>query len=150
MHVPETDTSCSPNRDVAATMVLNPFLVETFMTMMSSHLNGHALQYLEGTIQFYFAGEVDGSCFCIIKNGSIETRAGVAPRADLILSGPFGLWREIVKGTADAYQMLVDGRVQAFGDIPLMQIFVRQPSVRLNQKPRTLVRTRSPLPYQYK
>ena len=112
-------------RDSMATMILNPFLVKTFVLMMSSQFNTRAAQHIEGTIQFYFSGEVDGSCYCIIEDGIVEPKMGVAEKVDLILGGPYSLWRDILSGEADVYQMLIKGRIQALGNMSLMQIFVR-------------------------
>lgn len=113
------------DRETMATMILNPFLVETFMLTLSTQFNSSATHHIEGTIQFYFSGEVDGSCHVIVENGFIEPKTGVAEKANLIVGGPYGLWSDIVSGKADPYEMIIKGRIQALCDMSLMQIFVR-------------------------
>jgi len=87
---------------------------------MKIGFNAEAGRDTQALIQFDFSGEVQGSCYCTIKNGELETETGVAANPDLTIASPFEVWMDVMTGKADGAQMFVEQKYQVSGDAGLL------------------------------
>ena len=101
-------------------MVPRPDSIETYMMTMSLGFNSQAAADIKAVMQFNFIGEVKGSCYFNIENGTFEARAGTAEEPDLTTKAPFAVWMDVITGKADGTKMLMGGKYQAEGDISLL------------------------------
>jgi multimeric flavodoxin WrbA/putative sterol carrier protein len=104
-------------------MIPRPDSIENYMSLMQVGFNPRAGADIEAVLQFSFYGEVEGSCYFTIDNGTIEASLGTADKPHLTVEAPFELWMDIVTGKADGAQMFMEGKYQAEGDIALMGLF---------------------------
>ncbi|MBI5570055.1 MAG: NAD(P)H-dependent oxidoreductase [Desulfomonile tiedjei] len=101
-------------------LVPRPDSVETFILVMTMGFNPEGAAGVRGVMQFNFSGEVNGSCYLKIENGSIEGKEGTADHADLTVEAPFEVWMDIVTGKADGQQMFMQQKYKPSGDLSLL------------------------------
>ena len=106
-------------------LVLRPDSIETFMMVMPLGFNPDAAGDTQATLQFHFSGEVEGSCYLRIENGTVNATLGVAEKPDLTIETPFEVWADIMSGKADGQQMFMGQKYKASGDLSLL--------IRMNQ-----------------
>jgi len=94
--------------------------IETYLLVMKVGFNPAKAGDLRVTMQYDFSGEVKGSCYLTIENGSIQTGQGPAEHPDLIIETPFELWMDIGGGQGAGAQVLMDGRYGFKGDPSLL------------------------------
>jgi multimeric flavodoxin WrbA len=97
-----------------------PDSIETFMLLMPMGFQPETAGDLNATFQFDFSGEENGSCHLAIANGKIAAVAGAAPKSDITIKTPFGLWMDIMTGKADGQQALMDQKYNVEGDFSLL------------------------------
>lgn len=97
-----------------------PDSIETFMMIMPLGFNPQGAGETRATIQFDFSGEVEGSCYLVIRDGRCEPSEGSADRPDLTIEAPFEVWMDIMTGKADGQQMFMAQKYKVSGDLSLL------------------------------
>ena len=101
-------------------IVPRPDSIETFMGILKMGFNPESAGDTRSILQFTFSGEVSGSCYFAIQNGTIEAASGTAEKPDLSVEAPFDVWMDIVTGKADGQEMFMRGQYKAVGDKALL------------------------------
>jgi multimeric flavodoxin WrbA/putative sterol carrier protein len=101
-------------------MIPRPDSIATFMAILQMGFNPQAANDTRAILQFIFSGEVEGSCYFTIQNGSISAKAGTAEKPDLTIQAPFDVWMDIMTGKADGQEMFMQQRYKAVGDLSLL------------------------------
>ena len=101
-------------------MAPRPDSIKSLMTILRVGFNPKGAGDTKAIMQFKFSGEVEGSCYFTIENGTIEARAGTAEKPDLTIEAPFEVWADILTGKADGAQMLMEQKYSAKGDMSLL------------------------------
>ncbi|MCK4331585.1 MAG: SCP2 sterol-binding domain-containing protein, partial [Dehalococcoidia bacterium] len=101
-------------------MAPRPDSIKSLMTILRVGFNPKGAGDTKAIMQFKFSGEVEGSCYFTIENGTIEATAGIAEKPDLTIEAPFGVWADILTGKADGAQMLMEQKYSAKGDMSLL------------------------------
>jgi hypothetical protein len=105
-------------------MIPRPDSLENFMLLFPFGLNSKAVGERRAHLQFNFSGEVTGSCYFIIENGSVEVKEGHWQDPEISIESPFELWMDIMTGKADGQQLFMDQKYKVDGDLSLMlQLF---------------------------
>ncbi len=108
-------------------MIPRPDSLESFMLLFSFGLNSEAVGERKVYLQFHFSGEVTGSCYFIIENGSIDAKEGSKETPDISIETPFEIWMDIMTGKADGQQMFMEQKYKVDGDLSLMlQLFHKE------------------------
>ena len=97
--------------------------IENLMAMLRAVFNPQAAGGLRAILQFEFSGEVPGSCYFTIENGTFQATQGIAGKPDLTIKVPFEVWADIMTGKADGTQMFMEQKYTADGDISLLMKF---------------------------
>ena len=107
-------------------MVPRPDTIENFMLIMPYGLNSQAFCDKEVILQFKFSGEICGSCYFKVRDGTAEATIGSSSNPDLTIESPFDVWMDIITGKAEGQQMLMEQKYKIEGDPSLMlQLFQR-------------------------
>ncbi len=101
-------------------LIPRPDSIDTFMMIMSQGFNGEAAGATKAILQFNFSGEVEGSCYFTIENGTIQASAGTADKPDLVVESPFNIWMDIMTGKAEGQQMFMEQKYKTAGDLSLL------------------------------
>ncbi len=102
-------------------MIPRPVTIRAFMGLMRMGFNSEAARNRDAVIQFIFSGgDVEGECFMALAKGTLTTRDGRAPEADLTIKTPFHTWMDILTGKADGQALFAEGKYQADGDVNLL------------------------------
>ena len=101
-------------------MAPRPDSIKSLMAILRLGFNPKGAGDTRATMQFRFSGEVEGSCYFKIDNGTIEAKAGTAEKPDLTIEAPFEVWADIITGKADGTQMLMEQKYTAEGDLSLL------------------------------
>lgn len=101
-------------------MIPRPNSIETFLAIMHVGFNPEKAGDAKMTMQFTFSGEVEGTCYFSIENGTIITAPGTAENPDLTVETPFEIWMDILTRKADGAQMLMDGKYKVEGNRDLL------------------------------
>jgi len=101
-------------------MVPRPDFIEDLMAILRVGFNPQAAGDMRAILQFEFSGEVQGSCYFTIENGTIRATSGTAGKPDLTIKAPFEVWADIMTGKADGAQMFMDQKYSADGDVSLL------------------------------
>ena len=101
-------------------LVPRPVSIQSFIEMMKLGFNGNSVNGLKSTIQFNFSGEIQGSCWFAIKDGTISGQPGTATEPDLTVNSPFDLWVDISTGKTDGQQMFMEQKYVVDGDLNLL------------------------------
>ncbi len=104
-------------------MAPRPDTLESFMLVMAIAFNREAAADTRATIQFVFSGEVQGTCYFKIEDGTIDPRAGKADQPSLTVETPFELWMDIVTGKADGQALFMAEKYKVDGDVALLMRF---------------------------
>lgn len=108
-------------------MIPRPDSLESFMLFFPFGLNSEAAGERRINLQFNFSGEVTGSCYFIIENGSIDAKEGSRENPDITIETPFKLWMDIMTGKVDGQQMFMEQKYKVDGDLSLMiQLFQKE------------------------
>jgi multimeric flavodoxin WrbA/putative sterol carrier protein len=97
-----------------------PDSIDSCIKMMKLGFNSGSANGLEAIIQFNFSGEIQGSCFLSIADGSINGQQGNSNQPDLTVNTPFEAWMDIITGKADGQQMFLDQKYTVEGDLELL------------------------------
>ena len=97
-----------------------PDSINSYIEMMKLGFNAGSANGLEAKIQFNFSGEIRGSCFLLIADGSINGQQGNSNQPDLTVNTPFEAWMDIITGKADGQQMFLDQKYTVEGDLELL------------------------------
>jgi hypothetical protein len=109
-----------PSEFREAGRVLKPDSLETFLYFLHMGFNPEASAGLSARVQHNFSGKVEGECHYLINDGSIQTGQGPLSDPDLVVSGPFEVWADIVGGVKDGGQAFLNGEYTAEGDLDLL------------------------------
>jgi len=101
-------------------MVPRPDSIKTFLSIMKMGFNPSKTNHVKAVIQFNFSGQIQGSCFMTIENGSLQTNIGAFEQPDLTIEAPFELWMDILTGKADGQQMFMDQKYSVSGNLDLL------------------------------
>jgi hypothetical protein len=101
-------------------LVPRPDSIETFMGILMMGFNPDGAGDTKGILQFTFSGEVEGSCYFTIENGTVAAASGRAEKPDLTIEAPFEVWMDVITGKADGQQMFMQGKYKALGDLSLL------------------------------
>jgi putative sterol carrier protein len=101
-------------------MIPRPDSIDTFLMIMSSGFNPSSAAGMSAVLQFNFSGEIEGSCYLAIENGTIDTREGASQKPDLVVETPFEIWMDIITGKADGQQMFMQQIYKTIGDVTLL------------------------------
>jgi len=101
-------------------IIPRPDSIRSFMDLMRIGFNPQKAEDTQGTLQFVFSGEVEGSCYLAIDRGTIQTVEGTAEKPDLTIEAPFEVWMDIVTRKADGQKMFMDQKYRAVGDLSLL------------------------------
>lgn len=101
-------------------MIPRPDSIETYMLILPLGFNPEGAGDTQATMQFEFAGSVDGACHFIISDGTIEAREGKAEKPDLVVRAPFDVWMDVITGREDGGDMFMAGKYTAEGDLELL------------------------------
>lgn len=104
-------------------MVPRPDSIENLMAVLRAGFNPEAAVDMRATLQFEFSGEVQGSCYFVIENGTFRAMSGTAGKPDLTIKAPFKVWVDIMTGKADGAQMFIEQKYTADGDMSLLTKF---------------------------
>ncbi len=108
-------------------MIPRPDSLESFMLLFPFGLNSEAVDEGKVYLQFNFSGEMTGSCYFIIENGSVEAKEGNRENPDITIETPFEIWMDIMTGKADGQQMFMEQKYKVDGDLALMlQLFQKE------------------------
>jgi putative NADPH-quinone reductase len=102
-------------------IVPRPDSLETFMMIMPMGFNLAAAGDTRAVLQFRFSGNVEGSCYFKIEEGTIKAFSGAAEKTDLTIETPFDLWIDIMTGKADGQQMFMAQKYKVQGDLSLLK-----------------------------
>jgi putative sterol carrier protein len=100
-----------------------PDSLESFMMIMPGGFNPEKAGDTKAVIQFNFSGEVQGTCYLKIADGTIESKEGPAEKPDLTIESPFEVWMDIMAGKADGQQMFMEQKYKVAGDLSLLMRF---------------------------
>jgi multimeric flavodoxin WrbA len=107
-------------------MVPRPDSIENFMMIMPYGLNSQAFCDREVILQFKFSGEICGSCYFKLRDGTVEASIGNSSNPDLTIDSPFDVWIDIITGKTEGQQMFMEQKYKIEGDPSLMlQLFQR-------------------------
>lgn len=104
-------------------MVPRPDSIENHMAVLRIGFNPEAAGDMRAILQFDFSGEVQGSCYFVVENGTVRATLGTAENPDLTIKSPFEVWADIMTGKADGTQMFMEQKYTAAGDIALLMKF---------------------------
>ena len=108
-------------------MIPRPDSLESFILLFSFGLNSEVVGEGKVYLQFNFSGEVAGSCYFTIKNGSVDAKEGSRENPDITIETPFEIWMDIMTGKADGQQMFMEQKYKVDGDLSLMiQLFQKK------------------------
>jgi hypothetical protein len=110
----------SPNDLQRKGIIPRPDSIEAFMALLKMGFNSGAVGETRAIMQFRFSGNVEGSCYFIIENGTIEATSGIYEKPDLTIEAPFDVWMDIVTGKADSQEMFMKQGYTAVGDLSLL------------------------------
>jgi multimeric flavodoxin WrbA len=110
----------TPNDLQRKGIIPRPDSIEAFMALLKMGFNSGAVGETRAILQFRFSGNVDGSCYFIIGNGTIEATSGIYEKPDLTIEAPFDVWMDIVTGKADSQEMFMKQGYTAVGDLSLL------------------------------
>lgn len=94
--------------------------IESFMVILPMGFNVEKAGDTKATLQFNFAGEVQGVCHFDISDRKIQAGAGAVDNASLTINTPFELWMDIMTGKADGQQMFMEQKYTVDGDLELL------------------------------
>lgn len=97
-----------------------PDSIDTFLTLMLMGFNPEGAGDTRAVLQFDLSGEVEGSCYLNIENGSIQAFEGPADHPSLTVQSPFPIWMDIVTGRADGQEMFMQQKYKVLGDFSLL------------------------------
>jgi multimeric flavodoxin WrbA/putative sterol carrier protein len=97
-----------------------PDSIQSFMDIMRFGFNPEKAGDTQGTLQFVFSGDVEGSCYLAIDHGTIQAVDGKAEKPDLTIETPFEVWMDIVTRKADGQKMFMEQKYRAVGDLSLL------------------------------
>jgi multimeric flavodoxin WrbA/putative sterol carrier protein len=97
-----------------------PDSISSFLELMKLGFNPGAAEGLETAIQFNFSGQIQGSCFLSIADGTINGRQGGFSQPDLTVNAPFEVWMDILTGKSDGQQMFMEQKYTVDGDMALL------------------------------
>ena len=101
-------------------LVPRPDSIEAFMTFLPMGFDPNGAGDTRATIQFDFSGEVEGSCYFRIEDGTIQAKSGNAEKPDLTIESPFEVWMDIMTRKADGQKMFMEQKYRAVGDLSLL------------------------------
>ncbi|MCB2146527.1 MAG: NAD(P)H-dependent oxidoreductase [Deltaproteobacteria bacterium] len=101
-------------------MTPRPDSVETFLILMKHGFNAEKALDAKVKIQFNFTGQIEGTCFFDIKNGTINASPGVLENSDLTIDSPFEIWMDILTRKVDGAEMFMQGKYSVEGNIELL------------------------------
>jgi multimeric flavodoxin WrbA/putative sterol carrier protein len=101
-------------------IIPRPDSIETFITIMRMAFNPEAATDIRMILQFSFSGEVEGSCYFTVAEGSCEANLGIVEKPDLAIAASFEVWMDIMTGKVDSQQMFVEQKCRAEGDMSLL------------------------------
>jgi multimeric flavodoxin WrbA/putative sterol carrier protein len=97
-----------------------PDSVSSYVELMKLGFNPGAAGDRKATIQFNFSGEIEGSCFLSIVDGTISGGQGSSDRPDLTVNAPFEVWMDILTGKSAGQQMFLEQKYTIEGDPGLL------------------------------
>jgi len=101
-------------------LIPRPDSIETFMAIFSMGFNPKTASDTKAILQFRFSGQVEGSCYFMIQDGTIQARNETAEKPNLTIEAPFEVWMDIMTGKADGQQMFMEQKYRAVGDLSLL------------------------------
>jgi len=101
-------------------LVPRPDSIESFMTLLPMGFNPNGAGDTRATLQFTFSGEVEGSCYFTVQDGTIQAKSGKAEKPDLTIESPFAVWMDIMTRKADGQKMFMEQKYRAVGDLSLL------------------------------
>jgi hypothetical protein len=110
----------TPEEFMEKRLIPRPDSLETFMTVLPIGFNRDAARNLEAVLEFRFSGDTEGVCHFRIAKGNITAVEGPAPKADLTIESPFGVWMDVTTKKLDGRQALMEGKYKVTGDITLL------------------------------
>lgn len=114
------DEGITPKAFNERVKIPRPHSLDDYLTLLEVGLSMKGASDARATVQFEFTGEVEGDCYLIIEDGTIEKGIGKASQPEVIIRAPFELWMDIISGKANPVQMFMEGKFKAEGDISLL------------------------------
>ena len=114
------DESITPKEFADRGLIPRPDSIESFLALMQIAFNPGAASNINAVIEYYFSGDVEGSCHLTIADGKITAQEGPAGKADIVISTPFEVWMDILTKKADGQQLFMEQKYSFKGDVNLL------------------------------
>ncbi len=114
------DEGVNPKAFAEMVRIPHPHSRDDYLTLMQLAFSAEGAGDAKATVQFEFMGELEGDCYFIVDNGTIQKGIGKAMNPDAIVKAPFDLWIDIISEKANAIQMFMEGKCSVEGNLALL------------------------------
>jgi putative sterol carrier protein len=101
-------------------MIPRPDSVKNFMLLMKMAFKPEAARDMNAVMQYNFTGDVQGACYFVLKQGTIQAEEGTWPDPELTIETPFDIWMDIMTRKADGQEMFMQQKYKVEGDFNLL------------------------------